>query len=180
MFNKIIFLSLILLLTTLEARVKDIFAEEKAENARYNKTIRAFMSQSQRMTDLVLKSYAHAVFPSIGKGGLLFGYAYGEGRAYYRGGIWTGNVAVSQYSFGVQLGGEAYSEIIFFKTRDAFEAFKKGGWEDSTQASVVPFVSGLSADVNFADDVEVYTSSKGGFMLDASTGAQTFEYTQRR
>ena len=180
MLNKLILLTLVFFSLSLQARVNDIFAEEKAENLRYNKTIRAFMSESKRMTNLVHSSYAHVVFPSIGKGGAVLGYAYGEGRAYIRGGIWTGNVSVTQYSIGLQLGGQAYSEIIFFKTREAFEEFKRGGLEDSTQASLVPFISGLSTDMNFADDVEVYTSSKGGFMLDASTGAQSFEFIQKQ
>lgn len=179
MYKKILLLGLVFLLSTLEARVKDRFAEEKAENLRYNTTIRAFMHNNKRITDLVYKAYAHVVFPSIGKGGAILGYAHGEGRAYFRGGIWTGNVTVSQYSIGLQVGGQAYSEIIFFKTHEAFEKFKKGGTVNSTQASLVPFVSGLSGNVNFADDVEVYTSSIGGFMLDASTGAQSFEYTEK-
>ena len=179
MYKKIFLFTLVFLMSVLEARSKDMFAQEKAVNLRYNKTIRAFMSESQRMTDLVHKSYAHVVFPSIGKGGVILGYAHGEGRAYIRGGIWTGNVSVSQYSIGLQVGGQAYSQIIFFKTREAFEEFKKGGLEDSTQAALVPFISGVSGSVNFADDVEVYTSNTGGLMLDASTGTQVFEYIQR-
>ena len=179
MCKKSFLFSLLLLLSTLEARVSDEFVEQRAEDLRYNKSIRAFMHDNKRMTHLVHNSYAHIVFPSIGKGGAVLAYAYGEGRAYLRGGIWIGDVSVSQYSIGVQAGGQAYSEIIFFKTYEAFEEFKKGGLVNSTQASLVPFVSGLSGDVNFADDVEVYTSSTGGFMLDASTGAQSFEYLQR-
>jgi len=173
------FVSLLMSTTFLEARVNNMFAEEIAENKKYNDTIRAFMAQSQRMTDLVHKSYAHAVFPTIGKGSLVFGYASGEGRAYMRGGIWAGNVTVTQYTVGLQLGGSAYSQIIFFKTRDAFERFKLGEVEDSTQMSLVPFYSGVSGDVNFDDDVEVYTSMQGGFMLDASTGSQVYEYLQK-
>jgi len=180
MCKKILLLSLILFLSTAQSRSKNMFEEEKAENLRYNKTIRAFMAESKYMTDLVHKSYAYVVFPSIGKGGVIFGYASGEGRAFMRGGIWAGNVSVSQYSFGLQVGGQAYSEIIFFDSREAFELFKTDGFFNSTQASLVPFVSGISGDVNFTEGVQVYTSAKGGFMLDASTGAQDFEYTQRR
>ena len=180
MLRKIFLLSLMLTVTLLQARVNDMFAEEKAENLRYNSTIRAFMKNNKSITDLVRNSYAHAVFPTIWKGGAVLGYASGEGRAYYRGGMWTGNVSITQYTIGAQVGGSAYSEIIFFKTRDAFEAFKKGGLEDSTQVSLVPLYSGLSADINFADDVLVYTSSKGGLMLEATTGFQSFEFIQKK
>ena len=180
MLNKLILFLLILTLTSLEARRNDMFAKEKAENLRYNKTIRAFMHKNKHITDLVYNAYAYVAFPSIVKGGVLFGYAHGEGRAYLRGGVWTGNVTISQYSVGLQAGGQVYSEIIFFKTLEAFEAFKKGGLEESTQVSLTPFISGLSADVNFDKDVEVYTSVKGGLMLDASTGTQSFEYKKRK
>lgn len=180
MLKKLFVFCLLLTVSVLEARVNDMFAEEKAENLRYNKTIRSFMKNNEHITSLVHKSYAHVVFPSIGKGAAVFGYASGEGRAYVRGGIWTGNVSVTQYTVGLQVGGSAYSEIIFFKTREAFERFKLGEVEDSTQVSIVPFYSGLSGDINFDDDVEVYTSSRGGLMLEASTGTQVFEYMQKQ
>lgn len=180
MIKKLFVLSLIVSVTLVQARVNDMFAEEKEENLRYNTTIRAFMKNNKKITNLVYKAYAHVVFPNIIKGGAVLGYAGGDGRAYYRGGIWTGNVSMSQYTIGAQAGGSAYSEIIFFKTREAFERFKKGGLEDSTQLSLVPFYSGLSADVNFDDDVLVYTSSKGGLMLEATTGLQSFEFLQKK
>lgn len=178
MYKKILLLGLLFLFSTLEARENDSFVKAKAENLKYSETISAFVRDDKHMTDLLHKSYAYVVFPSIAKGGMILGYASGTGRAYTGGGIWIGNVMVSQYSIGLEVGGEAYSEIIFFKNREAFDKFKKGGLVNSTQASLVPFVSGLSGDVNFANDVEVYTSSIGGFMLDASTGVQSFEYSQ--
>lgn len=177
--RKVLFLLALILSTTfLQARVNNMFAEQIAENKKYNKTIKEFMAQSYKMKNLVHKSYAHAVFPSIGKGGLVFGYASGEGRAYIRGGIWTGNVSITQYTIGAQVGGSVYSEIIFFRTRESFERFKKGEVEDSTQGSLVLF-GGVSGNVNFDKDVEVYTISQGGFMLEGSTGTQVFEYTQK-
>ncbi|MDF1880655.1 hypothetical protein JHD50_04940 [Sulfurimonas sp. MAG313] len=176
---KKLFITSILLFTPLLQAKQNMFAHQISENKKYTKTIRAFMAQSSRMTQLVHKSYAHVVFPSIWKGSAVLGYAWGDGRAFVRGGIWTGNVKMTQYTAGVQVGVAAYKEIIFFKTRDAFERFKKGGLEDSNQISVVPFYSGLSADLNFDTNVEVYTSSTGGFMLEASTGLQSFEYFQK-
>jgi len=180
MFKNSLFMVLILstLLSTLEARQTEVYDKEQAENLRYNKTIRAFMKDNKKITAMVNKSYAYVVFPSIGKGGVVLGGAYGEGRAYRRG-MWVGNVSVTQYTIGLQVGGQAYSEIIFFMSRDAFRAFKKGGFEASTQSSLVPFYSGISGDVNFSKDVHVFTSSTGGLMLEASTGTQEFTYKSR-
>jgi len=171
-------LTLSTLLGSLEARQKEVYDKEEAENLRYNKTIRAFMKDNKKITAMVNKSYAYVAFPSIGKGGAILGGAYGEGRAYRRG-MWVGDVTLTQYTVGLQVGGQAYSEIIFFMTRDAFRAFKKGGFKPSTQSSFVPFYSGVSGDVNFAKDVHVFTSSTGGLMLEASTGTQEFTYKSR-
>lgn len=179
MFKRSIIFLLLVLGVGLEAKVNDIFAEEKAENLRYNKAIRAFMDGNEHITQMVYNAYAYVVFPSIGKGSALFGYASGEGRAYYRGGRWCGNVEVTQYSFGVQVGGQTYSEIIFFKNHEAFKRFTQGGLEDSTQFSLAPFYSGISGQIDFDDDVEVYISNGAGLMIDASTGAQSFEYMSK-
>ncbi len=180
MFKKLLFtiFTLSALLSTLQAREMEVFAKEQAKDLEFNKTIRAFMKDNKKITDMVNKSYAYVAFPSIAKGGLVFGGAYGEGRAYRRG-MWVGDVSVTQYTFGLQAGGQTYSEIIFFMTREAFRAFKKGGYVGSTQTSIVPFYSGLSGDVDFAKNVHVFTSSTGGLMLEASTGTQEFIYKSR-
>lgn len=176
--KKILLFALVLSFSSLEARINDVYEKEKAENLRYNSTIRAFMKENKTITQLVNKSYAYVVFPNIAKGGAILGGAYGEGRAYRRG-MWVGNVTLTQYTVGLQVGGQAYREIIFLNTPEAFESFKKGGYEESTQSSIVPLYSGFSGDVNFAKDVSVYTSAKGGLMIEASTGAQKFVYTSR-
>jgi len=141
----------------------------------YNETIKAYMKDDKTVTEFVYKSHAYVVFPTVGKGGALIGGAYGEGRAFI-GGRYVANVILNQYTVGIQAGGQQYSEIIFFKTVDAFEKFKKDGFQYATQMSVVPLYSGLSGDVNFAEDVQVFTSSAAGLMLEITTGFQNFTY----
>jgi len=178
MLKKILLISLLFSFFSLEARQKEVFDKEQAENLRYNKTIRAFMKDNKTITSLVNESYAYVVFPSVGKGGAILGGAYGEGRVFRRG-MWVGDTTMTQYTIGLQVGGQAYSEIIFLMTRDAFKRFKQGGFTGSTQSSLVPIYSGISGDVNIAKDVLVYTSSTGGLMLEATTGAQKFTYKTR-
>src|SRR5215831_8806264 len=57
-------------------------------------------------------AYGYAVFPTIGKGGIGVGGAYGKGCVYARG-KHAGDTSMKQLSIGFQLGGEGYSEIIF-------------------------------------------------------------------
>lgn len=178
MFNKTLVLLFLLTVSSLHAGSSALYAQKQAKDLHYNTTIRAFMKDNTTITELVNKAYAYVVFPDVGKGGALLGGAYGQGRA-YRYGRWIGDVTLTQFTIGVQVGGQAYSEIIFFKTKRAFEQFKKGGFEESTQSSLVPFYSGFSGDVNFDKEVSVYTSAKGGLMLEASTGTQHFSYSSR-
>lgn len=178
MFKKILLLSLLFSFLSLEARQKEVFDKEQAENLRYNKTIRAFMKDNKTITALVNDSYAYVVFPSVGKGGAILGGAYGEGRVYRRG-MWVGDTTMTQYTIGLQVGGQAYSEMIFLMSRDAFNRYKQGGFTSSTQSSLVPFYLGISGDVNIANDILVYTSSTGGLMLEATTGTQQFTYKSR-
>src|SRR5688572_5804196 len=55
------------------------------------------------------RSYGYAVFPTVGKGGLVVGGAFGRGQV-YRGGAQVAEVSLTQVSVGFQLGGQAYSE----------------------------------------------------------------------
>jgi len=181
MFKKTVLILLALSAFSVLALCEDrLTQEEKNEiNLNYNKTIKSFMQDNKAVINLVYDSYAYVVFPSIGKGGLIVGGAYGEGRAYKKG-FWVGDVILKQYTFGLQAGGQRYSEIIFFKSEESFKIFTKDGFEDSTQSSVVPIYSGVSSDVDFAKDIEVYTASSMGLMLEATTGAQNFIYTPKK
>jgi hypothetical protein len=64
------------------------------------------------------KSYGYAVFPTIGKGGMGIGGAHGKGRVYAKG-AHVGDTTMSQLTVGFQLGGQAFSQIIFFEDERA-------------------------------------------------------------
>lgn len=64
-------------------------------------------------------AYGYALFPTVGKGGFGIGAAYGKGRV-FRAGQYMGDASLTQLSIGFQLGGQAYSEIIFFKNAKAY------------------------------------------------------------
>src|ERR1700686_3354011 len=79
--------------------------------ARYQDTAKAFREagESGKFFD---KSYGYAVFPTIGKGGIGVGAAHGSGRVYANGN-YVADTRMTQLTVGLQLGGQAYSEIIF-------------------------------------------------------------------
>jgi lipid-binding SYLF domain-containing protein len=145
------------------------------------------------------KSYGYAVFPTIGKGGIGVGGAHGKGKVYAEG-KYVGDTSMTQVTIGLQLGGQAYSEIIFFEDRAAFDAFTSGNFEFGAQASAVAITAGASAQAGttgttagasttqhdattaakYSNGMAVFTVAKGGLMYEASIGGQKFSYKPKK
>jgi lipid-binding SYLF domain-containing protein len=68
------------------------------------------------------------VFPSVGKGGIVVGGAYGKGLV-IADNLVEGYTTLTQATVGLQLGGQKYAQFIFFKDRVALENFKRGNLE---------------------------------------------------
>ncbi|HQR29634.1 MAG TPA: YSC84-related protein [Anaeromyxobacteraceae bacterium] len=122
------------------------------------------------------KAAGYAVFPDIGKGGFIVGGAGGSGFL-FEGGKAIGKTTMAQATVGAQIGGQTYVEVIFFETKEALAAFKKGEWTMAAQVSAVVVKSGASADAKYNDGVAVFTMPKAGAMAEASIGGQKFTYT---
>ena len=142
-------------------------------------------------------SYGYAVFPSIGKGGLIIGGAHGTGRV-YQNGQYVGDTAMTQVSIGLQVGGEAYSQMIFFEDKRSFDDFTSGNFEFDAGVSAVALkaaasgtagttgttaeTSGQNGDATtrgggFYKGLAVFTIIKGGAMAAAAVAGQKFSYT---
>ena len=133
---------------------------------------------NDKITKYFNTAYGYAVFPSIGKGGLGVGGATGNGTI-YKGGAVVGDCRMSQVTVGFQAGGQAYSEVIFFKDADAFNRFTGDKFEFSAQASAVAVTAGASFDVDYRDGILIFTHAKGGLMYEASVGGQKFKTEMR-
>ena len=117
----------------------------------------------------------YAVFPSVGKGGLIVGGAYGKGLIIVNQQV-DGYTTMTQASVGLQVGGQKYSQFIFFRDQVALEHFKRGNFEFSAQASAVAASKGASADANYDKGVVIFTHAGGGLMVEGSVGGQQFTY----
>jgi lipid-binding SYLF domain-containing protein len=122
------------------------------------------------------QAYGYAVYPKITKAGLVIGGAAGEGVVFQKGNNPVGRSKLKQGSFGLQAGGQQYSEVIFFQHKEAFDKFKNGNLKFNAQASAVAIVPGASFDVAYQDGVAVFTRVKGGLMAEASLGGQHFSF----
>jgi lipid-binding SYLF domain-containing protein len=144
------------------------------------------------------KSYGYAVFPTIGKGGLVVGGARGSGRVYAQGKV-IGDTTMTQLSIGFQAGGTAYSEIIFFQDKRSLDEFTSGNFEFSAGVSAIAITSAASANAGttgagssasggkkdaatsgeFYKGMAVFTIAKGGLMYEATVAGQKFSYKPR-
>lgn len=122
------------------------------------------------------QAYGYAVYPKITKAGLVIGGAGGEGIV-YKNQVITGSSKLGQGTFGLQAGGQQYSEVIFFENKDAYDRFTGGKFKFSGQASATAITEGASVDVAYQDGVAVFTRVKGGLMLEASIGGQKFTFS---
>ena len=91
----------------------------------YDKTIEIFKNVSG-VAHFFDSAYGYVVFPSIGKGGLGIGAAHGKGQV-WAGGKVTGYSNLTDVSIGLQAGGQAYRQVIFFQDRRAYEEFTEEG-----------------------------------------------------
>ncbi len=121
------------------------------------------------------KARGYAVFPNIGKGGFGIGGARGKGEVFEKGNV-IGSTILTQVSIGFQLGGQAFSQIIFFKDKKSLDRFTEGNFEFGASASAALITEGANASADYSDGVAVLTFSKGGLMYEASIGGQKFSY----
>jgi lipid-binding SYLF domain-containing protein len=163
----------------------------------YSDAIQAFREAGESAAYFE-SAYGYAIFPTIGKAGIGLGGAYGKGRV-YSGGQHVGDTDMVQVTIGFQLGGQAYSQVIFFEDSRAFKEFTSGNFEFGAQATAVVITAGASAEANtggglaagasggrsdattahggYRKGMAVFTVARGGLMYEASLGGQKFSYT---
>jgi lipid-binding SYLF domain-containing protein len=139
--------------------------------------------------------YAYAVFPTIGAGGLVIGGARGAGHVYVHDRL-VGNTTMTQLSIGLQAGGQAYSQIIFFQDKRYLDEFESGKFEFAAGARAVAITTGASASVgtdrassgasrsatdattngDYQTGMAVFTIPKGGLMFAADISGEKFTF----
>jgi lipid-binding SYLF domain-containing protein len=161
---------------------------------KYTDTITLFKNAGQSAA-FFKNSYGYAVFPNIGKGGLVVGAAHGDGRVYAKG-KYVGDTSMTQVSVGFQAGGQAYSQIVFLQDKRAFDEFTSGNYEFDAQVGAVAITAAASGSAGttgatgsasggkkdaatasqYHKGVAVFTIVKGGAMYEASVAGQKFSY----
>ena len=137
--------------------------------------IAAFEQVDSSIKPLFQNSAGYAVFPNVGKGGLIFGGAHGNGLVYEQGRL-VGTASLTQVTFGAQIGGQEFSEVIFFQDAQSLADFKKSKFTMSAQVGAVAAAEGIAKNAKYVDGVAVFTKVKQGLMAEASVGGQKFKF----
>ena len=145
------------------------------KSADVKSAISDFRSNDPGFSTFFNAAYGYAIFPRVAKGGIGVGGAYGQGKVYEKGKV-IGTTSLTQVTIGFQLGGQEYSEIIFFKDKIALDDFTDGNFELGAQASAVAITTGASATAAYSNGVAIFTIIRGGLMDEASGGGQKFGF----
>ncbi len=141
------------------------------------------------------KSFGYAVFPTIGRAGVGVGGARGNGCVYRQGKL-VGRSTMNQLTVGLQLGGQAYSQIVFLQDERAFNEFTSGNFQFGAQVQAVAITAGAGATTStagntagasggrndaatageFVRGMAIFTVARGGLMYEASVGGQRFSF----
>ena len=129
------------------------------------------------LNDQLKSSAGYAVFPGIGKWGVLFGGGeYGRGAVFAPDGTQIGWAAMSNPSIGLQIGGQGMQMIIVFETQKVLEEFKANTMAGSASGTAVGGDSGVSGVAKYTNGVIVYVGAQKGLMAGGSVGLQMFKY----
>ncbi|MHC4937436.1 MAG: lipid-binding SYLF domain-containing protein [Planctomycetota bacterium] len=153
-------------------------ADKKAQVSQVEATVARFREKQVAVGAYLKTAHAYAVFPTVGKGGIGIGGAFGRGQV-FEGGKMIGYCKLTAASIGFQLGGQSFSEMIFFQTEAALSRFKSGEFAFDANASAVAATSGAAAKADYEDGVAVFVMADAGLMYEASIGGQKFDYQAR-
>ncbi len=147
-------------------------AADPVEQAR--QTLAVFLKTDPALKRFVDTSAGYVIFPSVGKGAVGIGGAHGSGVLFERG-IPTATATLTQVTVGLQLGGQSFSQIIFFENPKSLSDFRDGDFSLAAQVSAVALAAGAAKSAKYTNGVAVFTATTSGLMFEASVGGQKFK-----
>lgn len=161
----------------------------------YSPTIQIFR-EIPRVQPYFDSAYGFVVWRTIARGGLGIGAATGRGQVYVDGKV-VGFSRLTDVSIGLQAGGQAYRQVIFFENEEAFDRFTRGNFEFSAQASAVAVTASAQAAAGtqgsqatagagspttaaaasgYQNGLRVFTMASGGLMYQAAIAGQRYGF----
>lgn len=129
----------------------------------------------QELEPFFRDALAYAVFPGNWRAGGGFGGAFGNGWL-FEGGEVTGRALMTEVFVGVNLGIQADRKILFFRSEDSLDQFRRGRFEFTGQANASLGTAGKAVTPGFNPEVAMFVLVRGGLLLEASVGTQRYDF----
>jgi lipid-binding SYLF domain-containing protein len=149
--------------------------EAKSLAAETSAALDSFKATDSSLQPLLDKAVGYAVFPEVGKGGLVVGGSYGKGEV-FEGGKKVGYADITQATFGLQAGAQAFDELLVFMRAEDMNAFKGKEFKLAANVSAVALKAGAAGTADTSKGVIAFVRTKGGAMAEASIGGQRFRF----
>jgi len=143
-------------------------------------TLETMLARDHDLQPLLERSAGYAIFPNVGKGGLIVGGAFGRGAVYGKAETppeMLGFARVTQGSVGGIVGARSYALLLIFEEKHDLDRFTAGGEVAfGAEATAIALTEGSSATTRFDNGVAVFAMPRGGLMADASLSGQSFMF----
>ncbi len=106
---------------------------------------------------------------------MIVGGGYGRGIVYEQGAM-IGYADITQATVGAQIGGQTFSELLVFQSKEALDRFRQNKLEFSANASAVIMKKGAAKAARFENGVAIFVEPRAGAMAEASVGGQKFTF----
>lgn len=147
---------------------------ESAAAAAYDDMV----AQDPSLIPFVDVSAGYVVFPRIGEGGFIIGGGAGTG-VLYEGGTPVGYVTLRKGSFGAQIGGYSFSELLVLVTPEALARLRAGNFNVTADATATAITQGAAASASAEDGFSIFISDESGLMAQASFSGQSMGFTPK-
>ena len=149
---------------------------DPADGDRAKAGVEFFRKNAPALDRFFDKAYGYVVFPDVFKGGyFIVGGGHGNGYVYELNTL-VGHSSITQFNVGPQLGGQSFSEIIFFKDKAELDNFKRGNYELNAQVAGIVANTGAATSIDYSHGVAVFVLPKAGIMAEATVGGQKFSF----
>lgn len=150
--------------------------DRRVLEARADAAMQSMLSQDEGLGPLVARAAGYVVFPQIAAGGAIVGGRSGVGVVYARGGQAIGYAELRGGSFGAQLGGQTYSQLIVFEDDAALRRFTAGNFDLSADATATAITSGTAASAQFEEGTAIFIDDESGLMAGATVGGDSITF----
>jgi lipid-binding SYLF domain-containing protein len=150
----------------------------KTQGARFDlqnesaQALQTMMSENPSLYSLLDRSAGYIVFPAVKEGGFIVGGSGARGVV-FQGGRQVGFAQLSRASFGAQVGGQKYAELVVLRDQATLDRLKQGDFDFSGEASAVIIKQGVATNTEFGNNgIAVFIKPLSGAMVNASIGGQ--------